>query len=143
LDTLIGLLTKHLQTFRALDGLQVSALHAVKNQVLEGLPELLTKQSDIMSAIAQEKTELRPYLDQWELLKPEVRQAMRNGRAGEIQLELEKVAHAIQARHQEMFGADEGGANQTGQAQGGLEAKAPAAPAPDLSQTINSYRALL
>ncbi len=96
-----------------------------------------------MSAIAREKAELRPYLDQWEVLKPEVRQAMRNGRAGEIQQELEKVAHAIQARHQEMFGADEVASTQTGQPHSGHDDKVPAAPAPDLSQTINSYRALL
>ena len=143
METLIGLLTKHLETFRELESLQVSALHAVKNQILEGLPELITRQSDIMSSIAREKTELRPFLDQWEGLKPEVRQELRNGRAGEIQKELEKVAHAIQARHQEMFGADDVGSAESGQIQGEKQGPDSASPPPNLSETINSYRALL
>ena len=141
LETFTGLLAKHLETFRELESLQATALKAVKNQVLEGLAGLMTRQGEILSAIAREKAELRPFLDQWEALRPEARERLRGGRAGEILLALENVAHAIQARHQDMFGADDGGIADPGKAQPGEAGQAAAQPA-DLSQTINIYRAL-
>ena len=130
---------KHLDTFRELERLQMSALDSVKNQGLEGLAAMLERQQEIMAAIVREKGELRPFLDQWESLEKGERARLRAGRPGEILESLETVAKAIQARHQEMFGADE----TAGPASGGK----PGAPMetekqPDLSQMINLYRAL-
>ncbi len=138
LETFTGLLGKHLETFRELESLQAAALEGVKNQILEGLSGLMTRQQDVMASISREKEALRPYLDQWEALKPEERQQLRNGRAGEILADLETVAKSIQAKHQEMFGGEDAapGAGTEGGAK-----DAPAKPA-DLSQTINIYRAL-
>jgi hypothetical protein len=111
----------------------VAALEGVKNQGLEGLAAMLARQQEIMAAIAREKGELRPYLDQWEGLDPEARKRLRAGRPGEILEALESVAQGIAARHQAMFGAEDGTA-------GGK----PAEPAKeqDLSQMINLYRGL-
>jgi transposase len=139
LETFTGLLGKHLETFRELESLQAAALQGVKNQVLEGLAGLMTRQADVMAAIAREKSELRPFLDQWEGLKPEVRQELRNGKAGDILTALETVAKSIQAKHQEMFGEDLGAATP---GQGGAEGGGAEAKPQDLSQTINIYRAL-
>ena len=108
---------------------------------------MLARQQEIMGAIAKEKGELKPYLDQWEALQPEVRAKLRAGRPGEILEALETVAQGIQARHQEMFGADDP-ASATGAAPTGASGKqAGGDPAktekqPDLSQMINIYRAL-
>ena len=82
-------------------------------------------------AIAREKGELKPYLDQWEGLPAAERARLRAGRPGEILDALEAVAHGIQARHQAMFGDD------------GASAKpAKEEPPQDLSQMINLYRGL-
>ncbi|HKP95458.1 MAG TPA: hypothetical protein VJ385_06850 [Fibrobacteria bacterium] len=157
METFTILLAKHLETFRELERLQMTALEGVKSQGLEGLTAMLTRQQEILAAIAREKGELRPYLDQWEAMRPEARAGMRSGRPGEILDALESVAQGIQARHQEMFGADEpvagtgnaaGAAAQGAAAQGagaqgaGKEAAQGPAKEPDLSQMINIYRAL-
>lgn len=119
----------------------------MKSQGLEGLSAMLVRQHEVMAAIAKEKSGLRPYLDQWEGLKPETRAQFRAGRAGEILSALEVVAQGIQARHAEMFGADEAAAasapaaSQPGQPSGDAAGKA-AAETPDLSQMINIYRAM-
>jgi hypothetical protein len=63
---------------------------------------------------------------------------------------LETVAQAIQARHQEMFGADDAapgsapsaGRPATGTAASGGSRDDAASPEPDLSQRINIYRGL-
>ncbi|MDB5102527.1 MAG: hypothetical protein JWP91_216 [Fibrobacteres bacterium] len=106
---------------------------------------MLTRQQEILTAIAREKSALRPYLDQWEALKPEERTALRAGRPGEILESLESVAQTIQARHQEMFGADDpanpGPPGAQGAPAGSPQAK-DAAKEPDLSQMINIYRGL-
>jgi hypothetical protein len=102
----------------------------VKSQGLEGLAAMLARQNEIMAAIAREKGELKPYLDQWEGLPAPERARLRAGRPGEILDALEGVAKGIQARHQAMFGDD---------------GSAPAAqeePPRDLSQMINLYRGL-
>lgn len=125
-------MARHLATFREFEGLQLAALEGVKSRGLEGLDSLLARQRDIMDAIAREKAELRPYLDQWEGLPAEERARLRAGRPGEILDGLESVARAIQERHQAMFGDDGSGT-----------ARPAAEPAPrDLSQTINLYRGL-
>jgi len=82
----------------------MAALESVKSQGLEGLEALLTRQGEIMAAIAREKGELKPYLDQWEGLPAPERARLRAGRPGEILDALEGVAKGIQARHQAMFG---------------------------------------
>ena len=123
LDTFIDLLSKHLKTFRELEALQAAALKSVKSQVVDGLTEVLGKQNEVMTAITNEKSSLKPYLDQWELLDAKVREKLRSGKAGEILLALETVAHSIQAKHQEMFGGEENKSE-------------------NLSQTINIYRAM-
>src|SRR4051812_29492532 len=108
----------------------MAALESVKSQGLEGLEAMLTRQSEIMDAIAREKGELKPYLDQWERLPSPERARLRAGRPGEILDALEGVAKGIQARHQAMFGDD---------------GSAPAAkedPPRDLSQMINLSRGL-
>ncbi|MEO7424907.1 MAG: hypothetical protein ABI036_06960 [Fibrobacteria bacterium] len=150
METFTGLLAKHLETFRELESLQVKALEGMKSNGLEGLAAMLARQQDVMSAIALEKSGLRPYLDQWEGLQSEMRAQLRAGRPGEILQALETVAQGIQARHAEMFGADEmsglgnrsapsaaGGAKP---ADGGIAKDPPSAP--DLSQMINIYRAM-
>jgi hypothetical protein len=103
----------------------------VKSQGLEGLAAMLARQQEIMAAIAREKAELRPYLDQWEGLPAAERARLRSGRPGEILDALEAVARGIQARHQAMFGDD-----------GSAAAKAGEEPPRDLSQMINLYRGL-
>lgn len=103
----------------------------MKSQGLEGLAAMLARQQEIMAAIAREKGELKPYLDQWEGLPPAERARLRAGRPGEILDSLEAVAKGIQARHQAMFGDD------------GTSAKpAKEEPPQDLSQMINLYRGL-
>jgi hypothetical protein len=140
LETFTGLLAKHLETFRELERLQVTALEGVKSQGLEGLAAMLARQQEILAAIAGEKAELRPYLDQWEGLQADARAGMRAGRPGEILEALETVAQGIQARHQAMFGADDAGAQ--GAAGTGGQPQKPDAKEPDLSQMINIYRAM-
>ncbi len=116
---------------------------------------MLVRQQEVMAGIAKEKDQLRPYLDQWEGLRADTRAQLRAGRAGEIMAALETVAEGIQARHAEMFGADEsavargGSGGQAGAPNGPAGAKPPggdgAKPdpqAPDLSQMINIYRAM-
>ncbi len=131
LETFTGLLARHLETFREFERLQLAALEGVKSQGLEGLTAMLVRQQEIMAAIAREKGDLKPYLDQWEALPAPERANLRLGRPGEILDALEGVAKGIQARHQAMYGGDEGGAS------GGKEE-----PPRDLSQTINLYRGL-
>lgn len=118
--------------------LQAAALSAVKNQLLDGLSAVVAKQGDIMTAIAKEKSELKPYLDEWEKLQPEIRSQYRQGKAGNILSALENVAQSIQAKHQEMFGSDEPSLAGSNGSSG--ENKIALDPAPDLSQTINIYR---
>lgn len=136
LEIFIGLLTRHLETFRLLEVLQVKALDGMKGRGVEGLAAMLASQQEVLVAIAREKAELKPLLDSWETLDPARRGQLREGRAGEILDALEAVAKSIQARHQEMFGDDP------------KETNPAAAPAPaaasgqDLSQTINLYRSL-
>ena len=130
LETFSGLLARHLETFREFERLQLSALEGVKSQGLEGLAAMLTRQQEIMAAIAREKGELRPYLDQWEALPANERALLRAGRPGEILDSLEAVAKGIQARHQAMFGGDD------------ASGKGKEEPPRDLSQTINLYRGL-
>lgn len=132
LETFTGLLARHLETFREFERLQVSALEGVKSQGLEGLAAMLARQQEIMAAIAREKGELKPYLDQWEGLPAGERAKLRAGRPGEILDALEQVAKGIQARHQAMFGGDD--------ASGAKPATEE--PPRDLSQTINLYRGL-
>ena len=131
LETFSGLLARHLETFREFERLQLSALEGVKSQGLEGLAAMLARQQEIMAAIAREKGDLKPYLDQWEALPAQERALLRAGRPGEILDALEAVAKGIQARHQAMFGGDDGA--------GG---KGKEEPPRDLSQTINLYRGL-
>jgi hypothetical protein len=147
-------LAKHLETFQELERMQVKALEGMKSQGLEGLTAMLTRQQEVMTAIAQEKSGLRPYLDQWEGLQAETRARLRAGRPGEILQALENVAQGIQARHAEMFGADEiagtgtrsagpsAGVKPDGGKSGDGDASKDQAQAPDLSQMINIYRAL-
>ena len=124
-------MARHLETFKEFERLQMSALEGVKSQGLEGLAAMLARQQEIMAAIAREKGELKPYLDQWEGLPAAERARLRAGRPGEILDALEAVAHGIQARHQAMFGDD------------GASAKpAKEEPPQDLSQMINLYRGL-
>ena len=132
LETFTGLLARHLETFREFERLQVSALQGVKSQGLEGLASMLARQQEIMAAIAREKGELRPYLDQWEGLAADERARLRAGRPGEILDSLEQVAKGIQSRHQAMFGGDDTAGGKSAQDE---------APR-DLSQTINLYRGL-
>jgi len=132
LETFTGLLARHLETFREFEGLQMAALESVKSQGLEGLEAMLARQGEIMSAIAREKGELKPYLDQWEGLPSPERARLRAGRPGEILDALEGVAKGIQARHQAMFGDD--GSTPA--------AAAKEEPPRDLSQMINLYRGL-
>jgi hypothetical protein len=124
----------------------MKALEGVKSQGLEGLTAMMTRQQEILAAIAREKGELRPYLDQWEALQSGERARLRAGRPGEIMEALETVAQAIQARHQEMFGADDpasgGKPGQVGAAAGAGSQGGEAAKEPDLSQRINIYRGL-
>lgn len=143
MEVFTDLLASHLETFRKLEGLQVKALDGMKNQGMEGLAALLASQQEVLVTIAREKAELKPHLDRWEMLQPEVRGQLRKGRAGEILDALETVAQGIQARHQEWFGAEPGDepapkAGAAGQASGKDAGEA----APDLSQTINIYRSL-
>jgi len=150
LETFTTLLGQHLETFRELERLQTAALEGVKSQGLEGLTAMLSRQGEILTAIAREKGELRPYLDQWEGLPADVRAKLRSGRPGEILESLESVAKTIQARHQEMFGADEAAGNPAGPAgsqspqgqgtQGGEDGTA--SKEQDLSQRIHLYRGL-
>lgn len=143
LEVFTNLLARHLETFRKLEGLQVKALDGMKSQGMEGLAALLASQQDVLLAIAREKAELKPHLDRWELLQPELRSQLRKGKAGEILDALEAVAQGIQARHQDWFGAEPGdtptpkagSADQTAGKDAGEAA-------PDLSQTINIYRSL-
>lgn len=111
----------------------MAALDGVKAQGLEGLASLLARQQEIMAAIAREKGELKPFLDQWEKLEAGARAALRAGRPGEILDALEAVARGIQSRHQAMFGDD---------GSGPAAAKAQEEPPRDLSQMINLYRGL-
>jgi hypothetical protein len=153
LDTFTALLSGHLDTFRELESLQMSALEGLKNQGIEGLTAMLGRQQEILAAIGRQKSELRPYLDQWEGLKAEDRAKLRAGRPGEILDALESVAKGIQARHQEMFGADEtvgaaqggsaaqGNAGVTDQGDGAKDA-AKGDAQPDLSQMIHLYRSM-
>ena len=150
LETFTGLLGKHLETFRELESLQSAALQGMKSQGLDGLAAMLAKQQEILAAIGREKGGLRPFLDQWEGLPAAERARLRAGRPGEILDALETVAQAIQARHQEMFGADDsapGSASSAGNpspgkaASGGSAGQAPPQE-PDLSQRINTYRGL-
>lgn len=143
MEVFTDLLARHLETFRKLEGLQVKALDGMKNQGMEGLAALLASQQDVLLAIAREKAELKPHLDQWELLLPDIRSRLRKGKAGEILDALETVAQGIQARHQDWFGAEPGDApapnpGAAGQSTGKEAGEA----APDLSQTINIYRSL-
>jgi hypothetical protein len=121
-------------------------LQGVKSRGLEGLTEMLARQREIMDAIAREKGDLRPYLDQWERLDSETRGRLRQGRPGEILDALEVVAKGIQARHQEMFGGDDPASGETGgdRAAGNGEAGSAGESAgrPDLSQVINIYRSM-
>jgi len=110
----------------------MAALESVKSKGLEGLEALLARQGEIMAAIAREKGELKPYLDQWEGLPAPERARLRAGRPGEILDALEGVAKGIQARHQAMFG-DDGSAPSSA---------AKEEPPRDLSQMINLYRGL-
>ncbi len=139
----------HLQTFRELESLQEEALAAVKNNVLEGLSNLMLRQSAVLKSIGEEKADLKPYLDQWESLSKESRENLRQGRAGEILDLLEKVAHGIGAKHQAMFGGE--GINENGSGLGGSagnngdkngEVESDSAQN-GLNQTINLYRAFL
>lgn len=131
METFTGLLARHLDTFREFERLQIAALESVKSQGLEGLEAMLARQNEIMAAIAREKGELKPYLDQWEGLPAQERARLRAGRPGEILDGLETVAKGIQARHQAMFGDD-----------GSAPAAAKEEPPRDLSQMINLYRGL-
>lgn len=141
---------KHLETFRALEGLQTAALEGMKSQGIEGLTAMLAKQQEILAAIGMEKGGLRPFLDQWESLPATERARLRAGRPGEILDALEAVAKTIQARHQAMFGADDAALGAAPSAGTGPSGAAPSAgsgkdsPAPetDLSQRINIYRGL-
>ncbi len=139
METFVRLLSRHLDTFRGLETLQAAALKGVQNQAVESLTDLLAKQGDVMTAIAREKAELKPYLDQWESLDAGLKQELRAGKPGEILMALESIAQSIQARHQDMFGADDSAASGSGQKQGQATGSPPA---PDLAQTINIYRAL-
>jgi hypothetical protein len=113
--------------------LQLAALEGVKAQGLEGLTSMLARQQEIMAAIAREKGELKPFLDQWEKLPPGERARLRAGSPGGILDALEAVARGIQSRHQAMFGDDgSGGAGKPKQEE----------PPRDLSQMINLYRGL-
>lgn len=151
METFTGLLGKHLETFRELEGLQTAALQGMKNQGIDGLAALLARQQEVLAAIAAEKAGLRPFLDQWEGLPAAERARLRAGRPGDILDSLETVARAIQARHQEMFGADDAAAftdpaypaapGPQASASGGSGKDAPAQE-PDLSQRINIYRGL-
>ena len=147
LETFTGLLGKHLETFRELESLQSAALQGMKNQGLDGLAAMLAKQQEILAAIGREKGGLRPFLDQWEGLPADERARLRTGRPGEILDALEAVAQAIQARHQEMFGADDAAPGSApasardSSASGGSDKEAPVQE-PDLSQRINIYRGL-
>jgi hypothetical protein len=132
LETFTGLLARHLETFREFERLQMAALESVKSQGLEGLEAMLVRQGEIMAAIAREKGDLKPYLDQWEGLPAPERARLRAGRPGEILDALEGVAKGIQARHQAMFG-DDGSAPASA---------ANVEPPRDLSQMINLYRGL-
>jgi hypothetical protein len=150
LETFTGLLGKHLETFRELESLQSAALQGMKNQGIDGLAAMLAKQQEILAAIGREKGGLRPFLDQWEGLPAAERARLRAGRPGEILDALEAVARAIQARHQEMFGADDAamgsapaaGASASGPAASGGSSQEAPAQEPDLSQRINIYRGL-
>ena len=150
MEVFTTLLARHLDTFRKLESLQVKALDGMKNQGVEGLAGLLASQQEVLLTIAREKAELKPHLDQWELLQPAHRALLRQGRPGEILDALEAVAQGIQARHQDWFGEDPGAApaQKKGQAsgadaQGGAgDGKGKDEPPPDLSQTINIYRSL-
>lgn len=144
-------MARHLETFRELERLQMTALEGVKNQGLEGLAAMLARQQEIMADIARGKAELKPYLDQWEGLPADVRAKLRAGRPGEILEALETVAQGIQSRHQAMYGADEpvapdssGNVPAPGNGPAGAAGKAAAdaEKQPDLSQMINIYRAL-
>lgn len=136
----IELLGRHLQTFRTLEEIQKQALACMQNQGMEGLAALMSRQGEVLQAIGREKAGLRPYLDRWEQLPADERGAHRQGEAGSILAALEAVAQGIQARHQEMFGEDPGGAGKPDQP--GQGAAADTAPPQDLSQTINLYRGL-
>lgn len=127
------MLARHLDTFKEFERLQMAALEGVKAQGLEGLASMLARQQEIMSAIAREKGELKPFLDQWEKLQPADRSRLRAGRPGEILDALEAVARGIQSRHQAMFGDDGSGKPAAG---------AQEEPPRDLSQMINLYRGL-
>ncbi len=149
MDVFTAKLDRHLQTFRELESLQEEALTAVKNNVLEGLSNLMTRQSVVLKSIGDEKADLKPYLDQWESLSKESRQNLRHGPAGEILDLLEKVAHGIGAKHQAMFGGE--GISQNGGPLDGnngnsgnknAEAESEASQI-GLNQTINLYRAFL
>jgi hypothetical protein len=123
-------LSRHLETFREFERLQMAALESVKSQGLEGLEAMLARQGEIMAAISREKGELKPYLDQWEGLPAQERASLRSGRPGEILDALEGVAKGIQARHLAMFGDD------------GRSAASKEEPPRDISQMINLYRGL-
>lgn len=141
---------KHLETFRALEGLQTAALEGMKSQGIEGLTAMLAKQQEILAAISMEKSGLRPFLDQWESLSATERARLRAGRPGEILDALEAVANTIQARHQAMFGADDAALGSAPSAGTGPSGATPSAgsgkdsqaPETDLSQRINIYRGL-
>jgi hypothetical protein len=134
LDTFTALMSAHLESFRALESLQVKALEGMKNQGVEGLAELLNRQQAVYVDIAGQMAEIKPLLNRWEALEAGERERLRQGKAGEILAELEKIAQAIQARHKDMFGGDA----KSGEAGSGAAAAEPA----DLSQKINLYRGL-
>ena len=133
-------MARHLEGFKTLEGLQVSALEAMKSRGVEGLTELLARQQAVLSEIADRKAELKSYLDRWQALEPSERERLRQGKAGEILAAMDAVANAIQGRHQDWFGAElpaagAAPAKDAGSADKGGEAG-------DLSQMINIYRGL-
>jgi hypothetical protein len=133
-------LGRHLETFRKLEGMQAQALEGMKTQGMEGLAALMAGQQEVLLAIAREKAELKPHLDRWEMLRPDERARLREGKAGEILDALEAVAQSIAARHKDWFG-DDGSLAQEPSKDAGA-GKKDEQPPQDLSQTINMYRGL-
>jgi hypothetical protein len=141
LETFTALMSKHLESFRSLESLQVKALEGMKNQGVEGLADLLQRQQAVYVDIAGQMAEIKPLLNEWEALQPAERERLRQGKPGEILAALEDVAQAIQKRHREMFGGE---APAAAAAEGGAQAADPAkSEGPvDISQRINLYRGL-